>query len=196
MKFPLFVLSVALLCCHIAQAQERKPYVNAPWLSERANQIYANNYSTSGSCVYIDMSGSSFVEGDWGTLEAFEKGIKRYSQATRFLASWETTLHESSYFNRWVYDRNQEAIFYQDSDDGKTNWSGFSATEPVGVTDAMIERAAKHGGKRVYDLLRFGATNRNVWYEKRWVLILKSDPRVIARRNEFLNKEEEKSKNP
>ena len=194
MKFSFLVLFVALLGCKFAQAQERKPYVNAPWLSISENRGYSH-FSTCGTWVYINMAGLSFAEGDWGALEAFAKGIKRYSQATRFLASWETTLPESHYFDRWVYDRNQEVVFHQSSDNGSEGWNGFCVTEPVGVTDATIIRAARDENNTVYDLLRFGATNRNLWYKKRWVLILKSDPRVMARRTGFLNKEEEKKPN-
>lgn len=115
-------------------------------------------------------------------LQEFAEATKRYSQATRFAASWDTLMPEYHNFDRWIYDRNQQAVFRQSSGDGQSDWNGFCVTEPLGVTDEMIQRAAAKRNNTVFDLLRFGAINRRVYWKGRWMLILKSDPRVLAKR--------------
>ncbi len=142
-----------------------KPCVPAPWLAAERNKKLASSVSTLGTTVYINMSGLSFAEGDRGALREFAEATKRYSQATRFAASWDTLMPEYHNFDRWVYDRNRQAVFRQSSGDGQSDWNGFCVTEPLGVTDEMIQRAAAKRNNTVFDLLRFGAINRRVYWK-------------------------------
>lgn len=170
--------------------QERKPYVDAAWLSALENSYYSS-FSTEGTTVHIADPFTIPTEASMGALLDFAQGVKRYKEATRFVSFYKTVISSDNYFGRWIYDRNQEAVSQQTSSDGKGNWTAPSI-EMVGVTDAMIARAAKDKYNTVFDLLRFGATRGNLYWKGCWVTMSKSDPRVIARRNEFLNKEEKK----
>ena len=193
MKALVLVPITLCLCCNLAQADERKPYVDAPWLSERVNSYY-DGFSTEGTTVYIANPFTTPTEAAMGALHDFAMGAKRYQEATRFVSFYKTVISSDNYFGRWIYDRNQETISQQISSDGKSDWN-VPSVEMVGVTDAMIARAAKYKYNDVFDLRRFGATRGGLHWKGRWVIIPKSDPRVAARRNEFLNKEEEKNKN-
>ena len=141
--------------------------------------------------VYIANPFTIPTEAAMGALHDFAMGAKRYQEATRFVSFYTTVISSNNYFGQWIYDRNQETIYWQSSPDGKTDWGGFAGVEMVGVTDVMITRAAQDKSNSVFDLLRFGATRRRIWWKGRWVVIPKSDPRVAARRTEFLNKETE-----
>lgn len=170
----------------VAKADDAKPYMFASWLSEKENKRNAEKFSTLGTVVEIDMGEINPGDADYYALRYFADAAKRYSQATRFVAHWHYTFTDDQGFSRWVYDRNQQAVFYQSSTDGKTGWNGFCVTEPVGVTKYMVEKAAQKGAT-IYDLSNFGAINRRQYFKGRWIIILKSDPRVLAKRRAYTN---------
>ncbi len=192
MKFSIILLA-SLMCGAHAEAAGRKPYVPAPWISTQQNKHNAEVFSTQGAIVFIDMKFSSGAEGDRDALHYFADATKRYSQATRFIAEWETDLFNRYFIDRWIYDRNLQVAFGQSSQDGG-GLGGFNNVEPVGVTDQMIWQAASEPDpdNSVYDLLRYGAINRRVFWKSRWILISKTDPRIQKRKGLLFSPEPKK----